>query len=291
VANAIAAFEPVTMIANPGSDAEEARAACGAGVEVVELGLDDSWLRDCGPIYVYGGDGRRRAVHFRFNAWGEKFHPYDRDATVGGLIASQLGDEVVTAPLVLEGGSIVGDGEGTLLTTEECLLHPNRNGGLPREEIESALIEHLGVERVVWLEFGMVEDKDTDGHVDLIASFCGPGQVVLLAPGADNPNYERAQDNLARLRAAGIDVVELPFLPYAEVARTTVAVSYLNYYICNGAVIVPLTGAACDEEALSVIGASYPGREVVGVPGAVLAYGGGGPHCITQQVPVRDAGR
>ncbi len=118
------------MIANPGADAAAARAACGAGVEVVELRLDDSWLRDCGPIYVYGEDGRRRAVHFRFNAWGEKFHPYDRDAAVGGLIAERLGDEVAAAPLVLEGGSILCDGDGTLLTTEQCLLNPNRNPGL-----------------------------------------------------------------------------------------------------------------------------------------------------------------
>src|ERR1700760_4748385 len=113
VANAIAAFEPVTMIANPGDDAAAARAACGAGVEVVELPLDDSWLRDCGPIYVYGEDGTRRAVHFRFNAWGEKYPPWDRDAAVGGAIARRLGDEVDPAPIVLEGGSILGDGRGT----------------------------------------------------------------------------------------------------------------------------------------------------------------------------------
>ncbi len=251
--------------------------------------LDDSWLRDCGPIYVYGEDGRRRAVHFHFNAWGEKFHPFDRDAAVGGLVAERLGDPVVVAPLVLEGGSIVGDGSGTLLTTEECLLNPNRNGGLPREEVERALVEQLGVGRVVWLELGLVEDKDTDGHVDLIAAFCDRDRVVLLAPGAENANHERAQDNVARLRAAGIDVVELPFLPYAEVAGTRVAVSYLNYYICNGAVIVPVSGASFDDEALSVIAGVYPGREIVPVPGMVLAYGGGGPHCITQQVPVRDA--
>ena len=193
VANAIAAFEPVTMIANAGPDAAAARAACGAGVEVVELPLDDSWLRDCGPIYVYGEDGRRRAVHFGFNAWGGKFDPYDRDAAVGGLIAERLGDPVVRAPLVLEGGSIVGDGAGTLLTTEECLLNPNRNPGLGREEIEAGLIEHLGVDRVVWLEYGMVEDKDTDGHVDLIASFTAPGAAIVLSPGPENPNHERAQ--------------------------------------------------------------------------------------------------
>jgi agmatine deiminase len=289
VANAIAAFEPVTMIANPGGDAAAARAACSAAVDVVELPLDDSWLRDCGPIYVYDDDGRRRAVHFRFNAWGDKFDPYDKDAAVGGVIAGRLGDPVVSVSLVLEGGSILGDGTGTLLTTEECLLNPNRNPQLGREEIEATLIEQLGVDRVVWLEFGMVEDKDTDGHVDLIASFAAPGSAMLLSPGPENPNYERAQDNLGRLRAAGIDVVELPFLSYVEVAGQTIGASYLNFYICNGAVIVPVCGDERDPEALALIGDAYPGREVVPVPGAVLAYGGGGPHCITQQVPVRDA--
>jgi agmatine deiminase len=290
VANAIAAFEPVTMLANPGEDAAAARAACAAAVDVVELELDDSWLRDCGPIYVYGEDGRRRAVHFRFNAWGEKFHPYDRDARVGRLIAERLGDEVLPAPIVLEGGSILGDGGGTLLTTEECLLNVNRNPGLTREEIEHALMAHLGVERVVWLGEGLVEDRDTDGHVDLIASFCGRDRALLQTVEPDNPNYERCQENLDRLRAARIEALELPFLPYLEVAGETVAASYLNFYICNEAVIVPVCGAETDSAALEAIGGAYPGREVVPVPGAVLAYGGGGPHCITQQVPVRDGG-
>ncbi len=289
VANAIAEFEPVTMIANPGRDAADARAACSASVEVVELALDDSWLRDCGPIYVYGESGRRRAVHFRFNAWGEKFHPYDRDARVGRLIAERLGDEVTAAPLVLEGGSIVGDGHGTLLTTEECLLNPNRNPERDREAIEAELLTQLGVERLVWLRWGLVEDEDTDGHVDLIAAFLERDRALLLVTDERNPNYERGQESLERLRSAGIDAVELPFLPYAEVAGRTVAVSYLNFYICNGAVIVPVSGAECDPEALALIGRCYPGRQVVGTPGTVLAYGGGGPHCITQQVPVRDA--
>jgi agmatine deiminase len=209
---------------------------------------------------------------------------------VGRLIAERLGDEVVEAPLVLEGGSILGDGGGTLLTTEECLLNLNRNPGFTREEIEEALARHLGVERVVWLGQGLVEDKDTDGHVDLIASFCDRDRALLLAMDPSNPNYERGQENLARLHTAGIEALELPFLPYAEVAGKTVAVSYLNYYVCNRAVIVPVCGAESDEEALGLIAGAYPGREVVAVPGAILAYGGGGPHCITQQVPVRDAG-
>ncbi len=287
VANAIAAFEPVTMIANPGEDPARARAACGEGVEIVELPLDDSWLRDCGPIYVYGDDGRRVAVHFGFNAWGEKFPPWDRDAAVGGLIAEQLGDEVRSAPIILEGGSILTDGTGTLLTTEQCLLNPNRNPSLSREEIEQALRESLGVERIVWLGLGLVEDRDTDGHVDLIASFVAPGEVLLQTVGPDNPNYENCQENSARLRDAGIDVVELPFLAYETVAGETIAASYLNFYLCNDAVIVPVTGARTDAEALSVIDRAYPEREVVPVPGAILAYGGGGPHCITQQVPIK----
>jgi agmatine deiminase len=286
VANAVAAFEPVTMIANPGRDARAAREALDSQVEVVELGLDDSWLRDCGPIYRLEDDGERIAVHFCFNAWGEKFPPWDRDAAVGRLIAQELGDRVIEAPLVLEGGSILTDGQGTLLTTEQCLLNPNRNPTLSPEEIESALKEYLGARRVVWLGMGLLEDRDTDGHVDLIAAFTGPGSVLLQTVPADNPNYEHCQENLSRLMAAGLEVAELPWLPYAEVAEEQVAASYLNFYICNRGVIVPVAGADTDEQALSAIAAQYPGREVVPVPGLVLAYGGGGPHCITQQVPV-----
>jgi agmatine deiminase len=285
VANAIAAFEPVTMIANAGADAAQARTACSAGVEIVALPLDDSWLRDSGPIYVRREDGGRVAVHFRFNAWGEKFDPWDRDAAVGRLIAEQLGDEVITAPLVLEGGSICVDGAGTLITTEQCLLSPSRNPSLSRDQIEAELRERLGPDRVVWLGQGLIEDRDTDGHVDLIAAFTGRDAALLQTVAPDNQNYARCEENRERLQAAGIAVRELPFLPYADVAGETVAAGYLNFYICNGAVIVPVTGAPTDADALAIIADAYPGREVVAVPGAVLAYGGGGPHCITQQVP------
>lgn len=285
VANTIAAFEPVLMIANPGPDGAEARGACGGGVEIVELPLDDSWLRDCGPIYVSDAQGRRYAVHFRFNAWGEKFRPYDKDAAVGALVARRLGNRVIPAPIVLEGGSIQVDGTGTLITTEECLLNPNRNPELSREQIEDVLRRFLGVQRIVWLGRGLVEDRDTDGHVDLIAAFCEADRVLLQAVDEDNPNFERLAENRERLEAAGIEVIGLPFLPYATVAGERVAAGYLNFYVCNGAVIVPVAGAETDEAALSIIGKAYPGREVVPAPGAVLAYGGGGPHCITRQVP------
>lgn len=289
VANAIAAFEPVTMIANPGSESAAARAACGAGVEIVELALDDSWLRDCGPIYTYGDDGRRVAVHFRFNAWGEKFSPWDHDAEVGRLIAEHLGDEVRSSSIVLEGGSILTDGRGTLLTTEQCLLAPNRNPSLSRDELEAELRAALAVERIVWLGLGLLEDRDTDGHVDLIAAFTAPGEILLQTVDEGNANYANCEENRSRLAAAGLNVTVLPWLPYAEVAGERIAASYLNFYLCNGAVIVPVAGADTDAQALEIIASVYSGREVVPVPGLVIAFGGGGPHCITQQVPVRDA--
>jgi agmatine deiminase len=287
VANAIAAFEPVTMIANPGADAADAQAACGAGVEILELPLDDSWLRDCGPIYVRAATGARLAVHFGFNAWGEKFTGWAHDAALGARIAAALGDPVREAPMILEGGSINSDGAGRLLTTEQCLLHPNRNPSLSRVDIEATLRAALGVETIVWLGQGLLEDRDTDGHVDLVAAFTAAAHVLLQTVPEDNPNHASCQENLERVRAAGLAVTEMPFLPYSEVSGETVATGYMNFYLCNGAVIVPANGAESDEAALAIIAAAYPGREVVPVPGAVLAYGGGGPHCITQQVPNR----
>jgi len=291
VANAIAEFEPVTMIANPGADTRQARALCGPGVEVITLPINDSWLRDSGPIYVVDDSDRTRtAVHFRFNAWGEKFAPWELDEAIGGLIAAWLDDVVVEAPFVLEGGSVIANGSDTILTTEQCLLNPNRNPALTLTDIETMLHRYLGATTVVWLGQGLVEDRDTDGHIDLIAAFTDSKRALLQTVPESNPNYRNCQENLVRLRGAGISVVEMPYLPYVEVAGEMVAASYMNLYICNGAVIVPVTGAETDTDALAIIGAEFAHREVVEVPGAVLAYGGGGPHCITQQVPIRPQG-
>jgi agmatine deiminase len=284
VANAIGDFEPVTMIAASAQDAHDARAACAGSVSIVELPMDDSWLRDSGPIYVVDRAGRH-AVHFGFNAWGEKFSPWDKDAEVGGLIARELGDDVRRAPMVLEGGSVISDGAGTILTTEQCLLSPNRNPSLSRGAIEELLTEYLGGERIVWLGRGLIEDRDTDGHVDLIAAFTPDRRVLMQAVPNTNPNYSRCEDNLERVAEADIDAIPIPFLPYAEVAGQRVPVSYLNSYICNGAVIVPVTRTDFDDEAMAIFSDVFPGRSIVPVPGATIAYGGGGPHCITQQVP------
>jgi agmatine deiminase len=285
VANAIADFEDVTMIAASADDVRAARAACAGRVQIVALPMDDSWLRDTGPIYLVDDSGGRVAVHFKFNAWGEKFVPWDKDAAVGELIAHELGHEVRKAPLVLEGGSVISDGAGTVLTTEQCLLSANRNPSLSREAIEELLVEYLECERLVWLGQGLLEDRDTDGHVDLVAAFTPDGRVLMQGVPDGNANLVNVDDNLERLGEAGLEAVVIPFLPYDDVAGETVAVSYLNLYICNDAVIVPVSGHEYDEEALAIIGSVYPGRQVVPVPGSTIAYGGGGPHCITQQVP------
>jgi agmatine deiminase len=285
VANAIAAFEPVTLAVDPSQEAE-ARAAVRGDVDVIAIPLDDSWARDSGPIFVTG-DGRRAGVHFSFNAWGEKFRPYDHDAAFGARVLDHLGVQRVDASdLILEGGSIAVDGEGTLITTEQCLLHPSRNPRLSREQIEARLRETLGVERVVWLGLGLVEDDDTDGHVDNICAWIEPGRVLLqtVADEAD-PNYENCRENVRRLADAGIEVVELDVLPRVDADGPPTVVPYVNYYVANGALIVPVTGAETDADALALLERLYPGREAVPVSGTTLALGGGGVHCITQQVP------
>ena len=289
VANAIAAWEPVTMVCASPADAAEARASLTAAADVLELPLDDSWVRDSGPIFLTDPDdaSRRRGVHFGFNAWGGKFPPWDRDAAVGGRLAEAFADEVRTAPFVLEGGAVAVDGEGTLLTTEECLLNPNRNPSLSREELEDGLREYLGVERVVWLGRGLAEDRDTDGHVDMIATFTGPGELLLQSAPEGDVNFEEMEENRARAEAAGLRVTPFPPLARLEVEGESVAAAYLNLYATERGVIVPLAGAPTDEEALARVAAAFPDREVVGVPGATIAFGGGGPHCITQQVPRR----
>jgi agmatine deiminase len=260
-------------------------------VELFAVALDDSWARDSGPIFVTDGAGRRAGVHFGFNAWGEKFHPFADDAAFGARVLEHLGIERVDATdFVLEGGSIAVDGAGTLVTTEQCLLHPNRNPRLGRDEIGARLREHLGAERVLWIGQGLVEDDDTDGHVDNVCAFVEPGRVLLqTAPSSADPNHEPAQENARRLRAAALEVEELELLPRLAWGGPPTVVPYTNFYVCNGAVIVPTADPETDDEALRRIGALYPGREVIGVPGATLAKGGGGVHCITQQVPAAEA--
>jgi predicted amidohydrolase len=201
-ANTIAEFEPVTMVVQPGA-ADEARRALTETIDVVELPIDDSWLRDSGPIFLLGRDGSRAASVFEFNAWGERFDPYDADAEVARKLCEQLAVPAYDAGMVLEGGSVIVDGAGTALTTEQCLLNPNRNPDLGKDEIEARLRDFLGVDRIVWLGQGLVEDRDTDGHIDLIAAFTGPGKVLLQMVEEANPNYVACCGQRAAPRGCG----------------------------------------------------------------------------------------
>jgi agmatine deiminase len=284
VATAIAAFEPVVMVCDHNQEAE-ARKMCGEAIEVLPLPIDDSWMRDNGPIFVRDDKGHVALVHFRFNAWGEKFDPYDRDAQVPRQVAAHLGMRRYEAPFVLEGGSFFVDGEGTLITTEQCLLNPNRNPTMSKESIEEGLREYLGVETVVWLGLGHSTDRDTDGHIDGIACYVAPATLVLLTPDdAQDPDHGRGQENLERLRTAR-DATGRSFEVIPFQTRPPGSVPYLNVYLPNGGVIAPVAGRPEDEQALQQIAKLFPEREVVSVPGEALCFGGGGPHCITQQVP------
>lgn len=287
---AIAAFEPVTVVADP-ADADEARRRLPAeAVEVVALPLDDAWLRDCGPVVVTGVGGSgvtRLGIDFRFNGRGEAVASYDDDAALAARLLERLGIERFASPLVLEGGAIAVDGAGRLVTTEQCLLA--RNPLLSAREIERELRIHLGVDRVVWLSRGLVEDVERDGHVDGVCAFVAPGRVVLQTVGdpADR-DHLIAQDSASRLRHAGIEVERLDLLPrFRGPGRRVVAVPYVSFYLCNGAAIVPLgeQDPDMDAEALRRLAGLLPGRELVGVPGRMLALAGGGVHSVALQVP------
>jgi agmatine deiminase len=290
VARAIVAFEPVTMICEPGR-AAEVRNRCGSEVDVLELPIDDSWIRDNGPIFVTDGAGGIAIVDFRFNAWGEKYPPWDKDADVTARLAAHFGMRRYATDFVLEGGSFFVDGEGTLLTTEQCLLHPNRNPGLTREDIEWHLHEYLGVETVIWLQ--AFEDRDTDGHVDGIAQVVRPGTIVLEMPtDPSNHNFEHAKRNAELLgevkdaRRRTIEVLGLEPTAWVRVGSLCVEIPYANFYLPDGGVIVPTGDVPQDDEAIERLSEIFPDRTVVPVPGALLEFGGGGPHCITQQIPV-----
>jgi agmatine deiminase len=276
------------MVANPG-DAARVHDRCGAGIEVVELPIDDSWMRDNGPTFVRDDSGRLAVVGFGFNAWGDRWHPHDADAAVPERIARHLGLPFYRAPMVAEGGAFLVDGDGTLLTTEQCLLNPNRNGTMTRAAIEVTLRAYLGVRTIVWLPFGHSLDtgpEGTDGHVDGIAAYVAPGHVLLEVP--EDPaasEYASGRANLAALESV-VDAAGRRFrVTRLDPGRATEVV-YANLYLANGAAIVPVTGnPAHDEPVVAHLATVFRDREIVPVAGRTISFGGGGPHCITQQIP------
>jgi len=285
LANTISGYEPVTMIVNP-QDVSAARRVCAENVDVVALEIDDAWFRDSGPNYIIE-NSELIATCWQFNGWGEKFVPFDKDATIASRWAAHAGHKTRKIEMVLEGGSLNVDGAGMLITTEQCLLNPNRNPKLSREQIAEQLCRELGQQKVIWLPFGLALDDDTDGHVDNVAAFIGPKTVVMQ--GCDDKNeadFVRCAANIAAAKDAGLIVHEIPVLPFVITDGVRATVPYLNFYICNDAVIVPVCGHDADNEMLALLGEYIPDRDIVGLEiGAILAHGGGGIHCITQQVP------
>ena len=312
VATAIVAAEPVTVGVSQREYAH-ARQLLPAAVRLVELSSDDAWMRDVGPTIVVDRKGRRRAVDWGFNAWGGKtgglYSSWRLDAAVAGKVAEIEGFDRYVAPLILEGGSIHVDGQGTLLTTEECLLNPNRNPSLGKTAIEKLLIAYLGVESVIWLGAGVVHDE-TDGHVDNLCCFTAPGEVCLTwTDDVRDPQYAVSQDAFERLseardahgrrfkihklvqpgplkmtKAEACSVKATPQSAPRQ-AGMRLAGSYVNFYIANGRVVMPLLDAKRDADAADVLRRVFPRRDIVGVPAREILLGGGNIHCITQQIP------
>lgn len=292
VARAIADFEPVTLVCNP-SDVAEASLTLGNGtaIDVVSMEIDDSWLRDSGPTFLLDRNGHLAGAHWRFNAWGQKYQPYSRDAVVAKRILKHVGARRFRAPFVLEGGAIHVDGEGTVLTTEQCLLNPNRNPDITKAQVEQNLRDWLGVSTVIWLPEG-IEDDETDGHVDEIACFVRPGVVLALSTDdKSDGNFDTLQTNLDILRSAKdakgrpLQVIEVPQPARQEHNGKRLSLSYVNFYIANGGVVMPAFDVAEDERAFRIIRDAFPNRRVVQVHARDIFLGGGGIHCITQQQP------
>jgi agmatine deiminase len=317
VAAAIAQGEPVTVGVSA-AQFHNARVHLPAAVRVVEISSNDAWMRDCGPTFVIDSKGRRRGVDWTFNAWGGLhgglYFPWDRDDEVAQKVIEIEGDDRYRSAFVLEGGAIHVDGQGTCLTTEECLLNPNRNGPVSRSDVETMLERYLGVSTVIWLAKGVHLDE-TGGHVDELACFTAPGHVALTwTEDRKDPQYEISHDAHRRLKAARdargrrltIHKIHQPgplYMTAAEAAGIDMragsrprragdrlAASYINFYIANRCVVMPLYEKRWDAAAMRTLRRLFPARRVIGVPTREILLGGGNIHCITQQVP-RPAGR
>lgn len=253
---------------------------------------DDAWIRDYGAIFLCGTDGRRRlAVDFDYNAWGGKYPPYELDRRVAGFMAEVAGQPVSSVPLVLEGGSIDVNGDGCLLTTEQCLLHANRNPRRSRGEIEAVLTETIGARRMIWLGEGIAGD-DTDGHIDQLARFVSADTVVAAVErDRADPNFAALRANRDRLEQAELPdgrrlrVVELPMPAPLFHRRQRLPASYANFYVANGVVLLPVFGCRQDAAAAELLRGCFPDRSVVPIDCRGVIAGLGALHCLTQQQP------
>jgi len=262
-------------------DAAAAACALAPFAEVIVEPFGDIWLRDTGPI-VLGSGSDRRAQGFGFNGWGGKYE-LTGDQDIGERIARRADLAFAKADWILEGGAIDGDGSGLVVTTEQCLLNPNRNT-LSRGEVEQRLTTDLGFDRVIWLGSGLLNDH-TDGHVDNLARFVAPGRVAIPTPTGDDPNEAVYRDAARRLASEQIDIVTLPSPGRVERDGEIIPASYMNFYIGNATVVVPQYGAPNDAAAVEAVQALFPDRVAIGLRADHILTGGGSFHCISQQVP------
>ena len=274
--------EQVWLVAADEAAAAEARRLAPFARAIVEP-FGDIWLRDTAAI-VLGSGADRRAADFAFNGWGGKYD-LPGDDTIGARLAKVAGLPCARSDWILEGGALDGDGSGTVLTTEQCLLNPNRNPGMDRAAVEAALRRDLGFARVIWLDEGLLNDH-TDGHIDNLARFVAPGRVAIPTPAAGDPNAAVYQDAARRLADAGLDIVTLPSPGKVIRDGEIIPASYMNFYIGNAAAVVPLYGAANDEAAVAAVQALFPDRKAVGLSADHVLTGGGSFHCISQQLPL-----
>jgi agmatine deiminase len=278
--------ERTILVAGDAASAEAARALAAPGVEVETHRVGDVWLRDTGPIIVTGcspGDARPVALDFGFHGWGGKYEmPGDED--IAPRLAGTIPLPVRRCDWIFEGGAIDVDGTGIGVTTEQCLLHPNRNPWFSRQEVETRLRDDLGLDRILWLGSGLLDDH-TDGHVDNLARFVAPGRIAIPDPTEDDPNEAVYFDARARARAFGLDVVPIPSAGKVERGGRIVPASYMNFYIGNATVVVPVYGAPNDDAAVAAIAALFPRRTTIGLRADAILAGGGSFHCISQQVP------
>lgn len=274
--------EAVWLVASHDDAAAEARRLAPFANVIVEA-FGDIWLRDTGPVMLGSGNDRR-AQGFRFNGWGAKYN-LPGDDSIGARLAGHSAFPFAQAPWILEGGAIDHDGSGAVVTTEQCVLNPNRNPGMSRADVEEALGRDLGFESVIWLGEGLANDH-TDGHVDNLARFVAPGRIAIPTPARDDPNADVYRDAARRLRSTKLDVVTLPS-PGALLSDEggLIPASYMNFYIGNAAVVVPQYGASNDRAAVDVVQALFPDRKAVGLRADHILTGGGSFHCISQQVP------
>lgn len=274
--------EEVRLVVSHEDAAAEARELAPFASVIVEP-FGDIWLRDTGPIVVDSGINRR-ARGFGFNGWGGKYR-LAGDESIGQRLAAHAGLTYSKSDWILEGGAIDHDGSGTVLTTEQCLLNPNRNGEMSREEVEEALKRDLDFERVIWLGEGLMNDH-TDGHVDNLARFVAAGRVAIPTPAKGDPNEAVFRDAARRLRTTKLDIVTLPSPGLvASKEGDIIPASYMNFYIGNAAVVVPQYGAPNDQAAIDVVQALFPDRVAIGLRADHVLTGGGSFHCISQQVP------